>query len=357
MMLAYVYRSEDKAFELREKEKPVLGLDTKAVVRVLACSICGTDIRTFQLGSEKIEDGQTVGHEIVGQITELAEEYEGGFGVGDYISIAPAIGCGTCVSCRAGATNMCDDLNTIGFQYEGGFAEYMAIPKQAFAMGNVYRLPLMKEVADYTVFALSEPLACVLNAQSYLAISEGDDVVVIGGGTIGCMHAELAKNAKANKVIIAETSQSRIKQAEELLSDRDIILVNSRESDLKGAVNEITDGKGADVVVIACSVGQAQAEGMNLLAKRGRISLFGGLVGESCGFIDSNLIHYKEVSVFGVHASTAEQNKAAMKLIRDGIIDANKYITRRYPLDSIEEAFKEAVKGEAMKIIISEKRQ
>ena len=114
---------------------------------------------------------------------------------------------------------------------------------------------------------------------------------------------------------------------------------------------EATGGEGVDVVIVACSVGPAQKEGMSLLAKCGRISLFGGLPGESSGFIDSNLIHYRELSVYGVHASTPDQNKKAMSLIRDGVIDVSKYIDR-YPLEQVEEAFRAAAAGEIIKAVI-----
>ena len=107
------------------------------------------------------------------------------------------------------------------------------------------------------------------------------------------------------------------------------------------------------MVITACSVGKVQEQGMGLLAKRGRISLFGGLPGESKGFIDSNLIHYRELSVFGVHASTPKQNKRAMEYIRDGVIDAEKYISACYPLKRVEDAFAEAEKGEAMKLVVT----
>lgn len=350
-MKAYVYR-KDKTLALVEKEKPVMGSSCGAIVKVLACSICGTDIRTFRFGSEKIEDGRTIGHEIAGSIKELSPAYEGDFAVGDCISIAPAIGCGLCPSCKAGAANMCDDLKTIGFQYDGGFAEYMAIPGEAFDRGNVYHLP---EAEDYGVFALSEPLACVINAQSYLQIRPGEDVLIIGGGIIGCFHAELARNAGAANIMIVETAQPRIEQARVLLPD--VIFIDSSVRNLEEAVREITNGRGADVVVVACSVGPAQTDGLRLLAKRGRISLFGGLPGESMGFLDSNLIHYKELSVFGVHASTAAQNKKAMELIHEGVIDANQYITQRYLLEEVEEAFSRAAKGDAMKLVIDSERK
>lgn len=348
-MKAYVYH-KDKGLVLEEKEKPVLGPGRGAIVRVSACAICGTDVRTYRFGSKKIGEGRTIGHEFTGWITELSPAYEGSFAVGDYITAAPAIGCGCCPSCLEGAGNMCDHLNTIGFQYDGGFAEYMAIPEEAFAGDNVYRLPEENEV-----YVLNEPLACVINAQSYLKIKPGESVLIMGAGVIGCMHGELAVNAGAGCVMIAETAQTRIEQAERLLPQAHFI--HSPTLNLDEEVKKLTGGKGADVVVVACSVGQAQADAMKLLAKRGRISLFGGLPGESSGFLDSNLIHYRELSVYGVHASTAAQNREAMELIRRGVIHGEKYMTGRYPLEEIEEAFCMAARGETMKVVLDGERK
>ncbi len=344
-MISYAYYT-DKTLKLQERSLPTLqGGD--ALIRVKACSICGTDVRTYRFGSSKIDDGRVIGHEVVGEIIELSDGIRGDFHTGDYVAVAPAIGCGVCYSCKSGHTNMCDDLKTIGYQYDGGFAEYMAIPAQAFKMGNVYKLP---DVPDYTIYTLSEPLACAVNAQSYLHISERDDVVIFGSGIIGCMHAELALHGGARNVFIIEPSEERIREAKGLL--RKVRFIHPGETDAVEQIRTMTDGKGADVAIIACSVGQAQTDGMNLLAKRGRLSLFGGLPGESGGFIDSNLIHYREISVYGVHASTPDQNRQAMSMIFRGEIGVEKYITKRYGLNDIEQAFIDINGGKVMKAII-----
>ncbi len=344
-MLSCIYHT-DKTLELKDMPKPQLKGEG-ALLKVTACSICGTDARTYRFGSSKIDESRIIGHEVVGKIVELSEDACGDFRVGDHVAVAPAIGCGSCYSCKKGKTNMCEDLKTIGFQYDGGFAEYMVIPRLAFKMGNVYKLP---EVEDVSAFTLSEPLACAINAQSYLQIKEGEDVVIFGSGIIGCMHAELALISGAENVIIIETSAERINQAGKLLDG--VTFINAAEKDVFAEVSKLTGGKGADVAIIACSVGSAQADGMKMLAKCGRISLFGGLAGTSTGFIDSNLIHYREISVFGVHASTPAQNKQAMEMIYSGAINVEKYITKRYPLKEINQAFKDVDGGSVMKAVI-----
>lgn len=347
MMQACVYYAAHKALRLEQREKPAFAAGCGAVIAVAACSICGTDLRTYRFGSGKIDDGRIVGHEVVGRILELDDRWRADFAEGDTIALAPAIGCGVCASCKKGRPNMCDQLRTIGFQYDGGFAEYMAVPGAAFERGNVYKLPPSD---NYGVYTLSEPLACALNGQSFLGIGPEDDVLIFGAGMVGCFHAELARLSRARSLSMVEPSEQRRSEAAALLPD--VAFLPAEQEALTEAVRARTGGEGMDVVIVACSVGAAQAQGMRLLAKGGRISLFGGLSGESSGFIDSNLVHYRELSVYGVHASTPAQNRQAMRLIHSGQVDAAKYITGYYPLSDIERTLASAARGELMKAVM-----
>ena len=129
-------------------------------------------------------------------------------------------------------------------------------------------------------------------------------------------------------------------------------MINPSQQDLLEEVNRITGGHGVDVAITACSVGSAQQDAIKIAAKRGRISLFGGIPGDATCFLDSNAIHYRELSVYGVHASTPAQNKNVLSLIAAGEIDVKKYITRTYPLKDIKQAF-EAIKTEnIMKAVV-----
>ena len=343
-MLAYVYEGEGKLV-LKDMPKPKAKKDS-VIIKVNACSICGTDFRTYIYGSKKIAPQTIVGHEVCGTIIEVGRGVTG-FYTGDRVVVAPAIGCGKCYSCLGGHPNMCDDLKTIGFQYNGGFAEYMEIPACAFAMGNVNKLSNLVEDEEA---ALVEPTACVVNAQEFLNIKKGDYVAVFGSGFIGCMHAELAFNSGASKVIMIEVAKNRAEEALKLVGKIDMI--NPTLVDTIEEVKRITANRGVDVAITACSVGKAQEDALKIAAKRARISLFGGIPGESKGFIDSNEIHYKELSVYGVHASTPQQNKTVLNSISNGSLKVKKYITRVYPLSNIVDAF-EAIKNEnIMKAII-----
>ena len=343
-MLACIYK-EDKTLELVERPMPKAKKDS-AVIKVNATSICGTDFRTYVFGSAKIKPGTIIGHEMCGTIVEIGEDVKG-FSVGDVVQVAPALGCGECYMCSKGHYNMCDNLTTIGFQYDGSFAEYMEIPARFFELNSVSHVP---NPVLYTDASLAEPIACVVNAQEFLNIHKGDYVAIFGSGFIGCMHAELAFASGADKVIMVEPNPVRAEEARQLV--KDIIMINSAEVDLVSKVNEITNGRGADVVITACSVGAAQVSAQQIAGKLARISLFGGLPGEGKGYVDSNLIHYKELSVYGVHASTAVQNRKVLQWIADGTINVHKYISKVYPLSEILTAFKDIKEKGIMKALI-----
>ena len=343
-MLAYVYDEQGK-LSLKDMPRPTAKNNT-AVIKVGACSICGTDFRTYMHGSSKITPPRIIGHEAVGTIVEVGRDVIG-FSKGERVAVAPAIGCGECYPCQSGYPNMCDDLQTIGFQFDGGFAEYMEIPEIAFKMGNVNKLGSL--ISDEEA-SLAEPTACVVNAQEFLNIKKGDYVAVFGSGFIGCMHAELAFRSGASKVIIIEVSEKRIKQAEELVPG--IITINSTEKDLMTEIMDITEGRGVNVAITACSVGKVQEDALNIASKRGRISLFGGIPGSGKGYIDSNVIHYKELSVYGVHASTPLQNKKVLDWISTGSLKVDKYAKNIYPLRDIEKAFEAIKGGDVLKVII-----
>lgn len=343
-MLAYVYEGDGK-LALKEVPKPEPKKDS-AVIKVSACSVCGTDLRTYLHGSNKIVPGTIIGHEVSGTITGIGPNVTG-FLPGDRVAVAPAIGCGKCCLCQAGHPNMCDNLKTIGFQYDGGFAEYMEIPASAFEMGNVNKLD---NRIDDEEAALAEPIACVVNAQEFLNIGKDDYIAVFGAGFIGCMHAELAFSKGAAKVIMIEIAKSRVCEAVKLLER--IRMLSPAEADTYQEVMKHTEGRGVNVAITACSAGKAQEDALKISAKRGRISLFGGIPGEAKGFLDSNMIHYKELSVFGTHASTPAQNMKVLKLISDGKLKVKKYITGIYRLENIAEVF-ELIKNEGiMKALI-----
>lgn len=242
---------------------------------------------------------------------------------------------------------MCDSLETLGFQYEGAFAEQMEIPRHAIEMGNVIKIP--DNVSDMSA-ALSEPAACAYNAQTYLNIRPDDYVVIYGSGYIGCIHAELARLAGASKVIMVEIAKPRAEIAEKMIPG--IIMINPNEQNTVEEVKRITGGRGANVVITALSVPSVHTEAQQIAAKMGRISLFGGIAGDGKGYLDSNLIHYKELSMHGVHATTAEMMKKIMEYVSEGRLNLEKYVSDVYDLKDIMKGFEAIRDRNAMKILV-----
>jgi L-iditol 2-dehydrogenase len=343
-MLAFVYEGVRK-LGLKEVPEPK-AKNNSGVIKVEATSICGTDVRAYRFGSSKIKAPRIIGHEVVGTFVEIGKDVKN-FKIGDRVQIAPAIGCGTCYYCKKGHTNLCDNLKTIGFDFDGTFAEYMEVPSEAFERDHLTRVP---EGLSSVEAVLAEPVACIVNAQSYLNIAKGDLVAIFGSGFIGTMHAELAYRKGAAKVFMIEVNEERIKKVKAVHPN--IIIINSKVESLKDVVMRHSDGRGVDVAITACSVGAAQVDAMNIIAKRGRISLFGGLPTETTGFIDSNIIHYKEVSVHGAHASTVAQNREVLNMIADNNLSVKAFVGNPFPLKDIVAAFEALNKEQIVKAIL-----
>lgn len=343
-MIAYVYKGEKK-LQLEEVPEPVKRGDN-VIIQIEAASICGTDLRTYRFGSSKIKFPRIIGHECIGTIVHRGDGISG-FSVGERIQIAPAIGCGECYPCRKGHPNLCDHLETIGFQYDGAFAEYMEVPKKTFVRGNVAKVEKGLSVEEAV---LSEPIACVLNAHEYIDVKKDDTVVIFGSGFIGLMHAQIAFHKGAKKVILMDLNRNRIDKAKEILPK--LTVLDAGAADMKEQILGMTEGNGVDVAIVACSSGIAQKNALEITAKSGRISLFGGLPGTETIFLDSNIIHYKEISVFGVHASTPSQNRTAMRMISEGVLDMKPFIRDVFALKDIEKAFGKLMNEEILKAII-----
>jgi L-iditol 2-dehydrogenase len=330
-MKAFVYSGGK---DLRIKEVPTPKLPEKgALAKVLYTSICGTDLRTYRFGSNHIVPPRIIGHEAIYQLEWVSEEFSNTFHPGDKVLVAPAIGCGQCKSCLQGKTNRCTTLKTIGFDYDGPFTEYMVIPRQAFLMGNVVKITAEDPGMEFSVV---EPIACAINGQNFLSISPGENVLIFGAGFLGSIHAELALLKGVNKVIIAEVSEKKRRMAKDALPEA--IVVDSNKKEIEDVIANELMGEGIDVAITACPAGITHKLALELINHGGRVSLFGGLPAESVGFLDSNLIHYKELGVFGVHGSSPAHNRLALEYIQSGKLDAAKYLSV-FPFSDVEHAF------------------
>lgn len=330
------------------KEVPTPQIDDNSVlVKIKACAVCGSDIRIFHHGNSRVNPPQILGHEMAGEVVEVGKNVTK-FKKGDRVAIGADVPCGECVFCEAGIGNNCQINYAMGYQFAGGFAEYVLLNRIVVNYGPVHKIP---DHVSYDEAALAEPLGCVLNALELSSIKLGDTVVIIGAGPIGCMIIGVAKKMGASKVILVQRSRPRLEMAKKFGAD---LYICSSEEDSVARVLEETDGLGADVVITSNPSPEAQIDAINMAKNRARVNFFGGLPKDkSMVTLDTNIIHYKELFVHGAHGAMPIHHMKSVELIASGAINAKDYISHNFTLDDVVKAFETAEGHKGMRVIVN----
>jgi len=345
-MKALVYQGLNQ-IGIQDVPKPELPDDDSVLLKVHACAVCGSDIRIYHHGNPRVQAPQIIGHEVAGEVVAVGKNVTR-FKVGDRLATGADVPCGECEWCRQGLGNNCTINYAIGYQFPGGFAEYMPLNARTVRFGAVHHIP---DALSYDQAALAEPLGCVINGLEMCDIKLGDTVVVIGAGPAGCMTMKLARSFGALEVIAVQRSRARLQVAKDLGGADHVIC--TQDGDPVQAVLDATHGEGADVVLTANSSVQTHEMALHMVRHRGRINLFGGLPKTAPPIaLESNIIHYKELFLTGSHGSVPRQHKLALDVLAAGVIDAQAYISHSYPLSRIEEAFAAAEDHAGMKVIV-----
>jgi L-iditol 2-dehydrogenase len=333
--------------ELREVPEPAAppgGL----VLDVKACGICGSDLRRWKEGPPKGVEGVVPGHEAAGIVTDVGRGLTR-YARGDCLAVAPDVHCGRCYYCRRGLYNLCDDLRFVGVmpEFPGALAEKLVLTDEVLTHGIVHPMPAGM---SFIAAGLAEPSCSVLACHQRTGTGLGDTVVVMGAGPIGCLHVVIAQ-AQGARVIVSEPSATRRRLAERF---EPLAIVDPAAEDLKACVREMTGGVGADIVICANPVAQTQTEAVEIVRKRGKVILFGGLPKASpMVTLDSNRIHYGEIEVSGAFSYHPTAHQLALDLIHRQVIPADLLVTHRFGLDEIARAFETAAAGEALKVVVT----
>jgi len=325
-------------------EPPAEGL----LVKVEACSICATDIKMFRYGQRDLIYPRILGHEVAGVVIETGAGNVP-FRSEDRVQIAPGISCGKCPACQQGAPNQCDHIGILGFTHHGGFAQYLAVPAESVACGAVNLIPAGLSFIEAT---FAEPLACCLNGQEHVRLDGKDAVLILGAGPIGCLHTMLARAKGARPILLAERSLNRIRMAAAAEPSR---LVDVSKENLKEVVRKETEGRGVDVIMLACSESAIEYPILELLAPRGRVCFFSGLPPEKSQLpFDANFLHYREITFVGAYGCTSDQNRMALELMASGQVNVNCLATKRIPLEAIHEGIDYLMEHRGMKVVVTE---
>lgn len=346
MLALRFYAPED--LRLEDVPEPTCGTD-EVKIRVKNCSTCGTDVKIRKNGHQNLAPPRIIGHEIAGEVVEVGSGVAGDWKPGDRVQVIAAVPCGKCHECRKGWMAVCQNQTSVGYQYDGGFAEYMIVPREVLAVDGMNRIP---DGVGFAEASAAEPFACAINAQEQLGIEPGDDVVIFGAGPIGCLHVRIARGVhRAGRIILVDINSERLKMSADAVKPD--VVINASEVNIVEEILKLTGGRGADVVITATPANITQEQAVSMAARNGRISFFGGLPKTNPTItLDSNLVHYRQLHIHGANGSAPEHNRRALDYIASGEVPVADLITRRIRLRDVMDAFGIVERGEAIKVTV-----
>jgi L-iditol 2-dehydrogenase len=325
MTAAVLYGKEN----LRIESVVVPRLDPGDVlVRVRAALTCGTDVKVFRRGyhARMIKPPALFGHELAGDIVATGPSVQG-FHLGQRVVAANSAPCGTCYYCQNNQENLCEDL----LFNNGAYAEFIRIPER-IVQKNMYEIPAH---VSYQDAALVEPLACVMRGLEETGLRSGDTVAVIGLGPIGMMFVRLAKAVYHARVIAIGRRQSQLDRAERMGADE--LVLNDEGADVITPVRDLTGGRGADVVIEAVGLPEVWQLALQLLRRGGVVNFFGGCPTGSDVGVDTNLLHYSELTLKASFHHTPQLIRKGLDAVSRGYVTARDFVNRVEPLTNLLE--------------------
>lgn len=325
---------EGSKIVIKEMEDINLAGRKGAIVRVLGCGLCGSDIVKFR---EKIvHDGAVLGHEIVSEIIDINSETL--FKKGDRIVSSHHIPCGVCTYCKHGNVSMCEHFKSTNI-YPGGFSELVYLSEEHLKQ-VAYKVP--DNISDEEI-SFYEPLGCCVRAIKRCKLIEGDNVLVVGLGSIGLLMAEGIK-AMGYNVYGCDILQERVDTARSLGLDA----YNSADLDnFNTILQEKTNG--IDAVFMTSGADKAIDTAIKVIKKGGKILVFSSTPRNS-GY-PNNEIYYKELTVLGSYSPAPEDLRDSFELIINKKVSL-KGLTTIYPLEKIQEAFDDTIGNKILKAYI-----
>ena len=323
MTAAVLYGKED--VQIETVDVPEIGRGD-VLVRVRAALTCGTDVKVFRRGyhARMIVPPALFGHELGGDIVAMGRDVRN-FKMGQRVVAANSAPCGECFYCRHNQENLCEDL----LFNNGAYAEYIRIPER-IVRKNMYEVP---DHVSYQDAALVEPLACVLRGLEESGVRPGDTVAVIGLGPIGMMFVRLAKAVCNARVIAIGRRPQQLVRASRMGADETVL--NCEGADVVGPVHEMTDGRGADVVIEAVGLPEVWQLAIKLLRRGGVVNFFGGCPDGTALSLDTNLLHYSELTCKASFHHTPALIRKALDLVSRGYVGAKDFVNHSEPLTNL----------------------
>jgi len=338
MRVAMYYSLDDIGIE--DMSKPKIGPD-EILVEMKACGVCGSDLMDWYLRGRA---PLVLGHEPSGVIVEAGKNVKD-FTVGDRVFAHHHVADLTCYYCKKGDFTMCSQFAQTHLE-PGGFAEYFKVPALNLQIDTL-KLP---DSLSYEEATLIEPVGCCIRAQSKVGIQRGDSVAIIGAGPSGIIHAMLAKISGADKTIVSDPVDYRLKMAEQLSAD---LAINPKQENVAERVKEATGKRGADVVIVTAPNVKAVEDGIQIVRRGGKLLLFAPTQPDQYVRLSPHRLFFSEITVIPSYSVSHIETRTALQLITSGRIRAKELITHRFPLSRTIDAFQTAAKSkECLKVVV-----
>lgn len=330
---------------LEEYDVPAAG-PGKLLIRIEACAICTWEQRVYK-GVNKVDFPFIGGHEIAGHIEAIGEGVDTStWHVGDKVVCGVQCVCDGCTQCKSGNANACQHfdhskkLEGLPYHGMGGLSShYVVDPSKCFKYSGI--------PAEQA--AIAEPVSCVLRAVETADIHFGDRVLVIGCGIMGQLNALLAARRGA-MVMVSDVNEERTALALSLGAKH---AINPAKEDLKGRIAELTDGEMCDVVIDTTPIASVVADGISCLGSMGKLVLYSSFHPDVPVPISPNQFHGHNLQLIGVANSSQRDFVRATRLLSEGVISVEPFVSEVYPVERVQEAFDSACKGDKYRVVVT----
>ncbi len=328
---------EIRMIVVKEIKKPVVS-GKNVLIEVKATGICGTDVHEYH-GDWPLDLPVVPGHEFAGVVEEIGPEVKY-VKVGERVTVSPDIYCNSCKFCRTGNETLCENVECLGMEWNGSFAEYCLVPEK-----QVYAIP---NNVSFEAASMIEPMACVYTVIRNIEEIYNKRILITGAGSTGLLFTMLLKNAAAFKIDITSRSQEKLDVAKKIGADE---VINTK--DAAGSYSELTDNK-YDIIIDVTGVSAVVENSLDLIDTNGSLYIFGVAKENSILKIDHSSIFYKNLKIFGAYPDLRSFGSIIKKLEKKQI-DPTILISHRFSLNDFLEGFKliEKQTGSSMKIIIN----
>ena len=331
----------EAGFVLEEAPVPQLG-PSDVLIRVEKAGVCGTDAHIYswdKWAQNRVHPPLIIGHEFMGTVAAVGPAVRM-VAVGDRVSAEGHIADGTCFLCRTGEAHICANVEIIGVDRDGAFADYIVMPEV-----NVWKLD--PAIPDEFA-AVFDPLGNAVHTVMAAGVSV-KSVVITGVGSIGLMAIPVARAAGATAVYAIDVNPAKLELAKKLGADETF---SATDPNLVDAILERTNGDGADVLLEMSGSGSAIDNGLRMVRNGGRAALL-GIPSDSININLAERIIFKGLTVLGINGrrmfETWHQTQA---LVRSGRVDLRQIITHVLPFEQFDRAFELMRTGEAAKIVL-----